>query len=344
MTAPKLLLTTSPFLKHEDSTPFVMTRVILALLPVSLAAVYYFGMSALLVIVATVLGAMFTEYMTVLSGHARRNTLWDGSAALTGLLLALTLPPGIPLWMAFLGGVVSIAIGKLIFGGLGGNVFNPSLVGRAFLQAAFPVTLTTWASQSNLDDLLRMRGDHFSIPFMKSHFDGISSATPLSQMKFEGKLAQLSDLFMGNISGSLGETSALIILLGGVYLFYKKAANWRIPLAVFIGAYAFAGALHFANPEKFVAPMYHLFSGGLMLGAIFMATDPVTSPVTQRGCWIFGLGIGVLVIIIRTFGGLPEGVMYAILFMNALTPVINRYTHPRIYGEQKRKPVKEAKS
>lgn len=330
---PKLLLTSSPFLKQEEDTPTIMRQVIYSLVPVSLAAVYYFGLAALLVMAASIAGAVGAEWVFTHGSKRKRASIHDGSAVLTGLLLALVLPPGIPLWMAFLGAVFAILVGKLIFGGIGSNMFNPALVGRAFLQASFPVAITTWMPQTGWSGFSQIRGETFTLPFLKSGPAAVTSATPLANMKFEAKLTALSDLLMGNTAGSLGETCALIILLSGVYLVWRNYINWRIPAGIFLAVFVAAGALHWLDSTQYAPPMFHLFSGGLMLGAVFMATDPVTSPITQRGCWIFGAGIGVLVMVIRTFGGLPEGVMYAILLMNAVTPLINRVTQPRIYGE-----------
>ncbi len=326
----KLLLTSSPFLKAAEDTPYIMRQVIYALLPAALAGIYYFGLSALLVILVSVGGAAATERFL-----SRRNTLHDGSAVLTGLLLAMVLPPGIPLWMALVGAVVAIAAGKLLFGGIGANPFNPALVGRAFLQAAFPVALTTWSPTYGITNFGKFMDGTLALPFAQPAVDAVATATPLARMKFEGQLTDLSALLLGNTAGSLGETCALLLLAGGLYLAVRNFLNWRIPLSIFATVLVLAALLHRVDPQKFAPPLFHLLSGGLVLGALFMATDPVTSPITQRGCWIFGIGIGVLVVIIRNFGGLPEGVMYAILLMNAATPLLNQGTHPRIYGEVK---------
>ena len=330
---PKLLLTSSPFLKDRRDTPYIMRQVIYSLVPVMLAAIYYFGLQALLVMVTCILGAVLSEWALALRG---KSTLKDGTAVLTGLLLALILPPGIPLWMAFLGAVVAIMVGKLIFGGVGGNIFNPALVGRAFLQAAFPVAITTWMKQDTFAGFSVIRGETFTMPFLKSQVAAMTTATPLAQMKFEGELAAFNDLLLGNTAGSLGETSSLMILLGGVYLASRNVLNWRIPLGVLGSVYALSALLHVVDAGSFAPPHFHLLAGGLMFGAVFMATDPVTSPITQRGCWLFAVGIGVLVVVIRNFGGLPEGVMYAILLMNAVTPLLNRITPQRVFGEKER--------
>ncbi|RMH74282.1 MAG: RnfABCDGE type electron transport complex subunit D [Gemmatimonadetes bacterium] len=325
-----LLLSTSPFLKDATSTPFIMWQVVFTLVPVVLAATYYFGISALLVTGACVAGAILTEWVFT------QRTIRDGSAMITGILLALTLPPGIPLWMAFVGGVASIGLGKLIFGGIGYNVFNPALVGRAFLQAAFPVSLTTWSPQGNFSGFWEVRGANFALPFMTSTgIDATTAATPLAMMKWGNQPTGMMELFLGNTAGSLGETCAVVILMGGLYLAVRNLFNWRIPVSIFATVFILASVLHLLNPEAFPPAIFHLLSGGLVLGAVFMATDMVTSPVTPLGCWIFGIGIGILVIVIREFGGLPEGVMYSILLMNAATPIINRLTQPRIYGAVK---------
>jgi electron transport complex protein RnfD len=336
-----LLISTSPFVKRQVETPAIMRHVAYALLPVVCASVYYFGISALLVMLTCIVGATLSEWLLNGRGSLRYSTVADGSAVVTAMLLALTLPPGLPLWMAFLGSVVAVVVGKLLFGGLGQNVFNPSLTGRAFLQASFPVSLTTWAAQSNLSGFFQLRGDMFALPFTRVHFDAITAATPLAKMKFEGQPTEITDLLLGSTAGSLGETCAILILLGGAYLAVRRFLNWRIPLAIFATVFVFAFVLRMVDAGRFPSPMFHLLSGGLMLGAVFMATDPVTSPVSPKGCWIFGAGVGVLVVLIRQFGGLPEGVMYAILLMNAVTPLIDRYTQPRIYGAHKPEPEKK---
>ena len=327
---PDLVISASPFVKRQVDTPGVMRHVLYALVPALIAAVYFFGLSALLVVATVTAGCIITEYIFTGRGDLKQSPIADGSAIVTGVLLAMTLPPGLPLWMAFVGGVVAIVFGKILFGGLGQNIFNPSLTGRAFLQAAFPVAITTWAPHTG--GFLTQRGDSFALPFTSPDVDAITTATPLAKMKFEGQLTELTDLLFGSTAGSIGETSAVLLLLGGAYLAYRKFLNWRVPVGIFATVYALSTALHLWNGERFPAGEYQLLSGGLVLGALFMATDPVTSPVTPRGSWVFAFGVGLLVVAIRQFGGLPEGVMYSILFMNALTPLIDRYTQPRVYG------------
>lgn len=322
--APPLIVTASPHLRSPDSTPRIMWNVVGSLVPIVIAAGWFFGISALLVIAAATAGCLLTE-----RAFGKGKTLIDGSAMITGLLLGLTLPAGMPLWMAFLGGAFGIGFGKIMFGGLGQNVFNPALIGRAFLQAAFPVPITTWPAPGGA--FFALRGDNFALPLMHPVTDAVTAATPLGMMKFEGHGTALHALFLGSTGGSLGETSALLIVLCGGYLAVRGYLNWRVPASIFLTVAVLAGILH-AVSARFPDPAFMLLSGGLMLGAIYMATDMVTSPVTNRGRWIFGAGIGVLVVVIRIWGGLPEGVMYAILLMNAVVPFINRATRPRVFG------------
>lgn len=328
----KFVVATSPFLKRPVDTPMIMRHVLYSLVPAVLAAVYFFGLSALLIIVTCILGCTLTEWALSGRGPLKQSSIHDGAAVVTAVLLALTLPPGLPLWMAFLGSVVAIIFGKVLFGGLGQNIFNPSLVGRAFLQAAFPVALTTWSSVGNFMSFSSLRAGNLALPFLSPQVDAVSTATPLALMKFESQPTSLMNLVIGSTPGSLGETSAVLILLGGGYLAYRKFLNWRIPVGIFASVFVLATILNMVDPSRYPTGTFHVFSGGLVLGAVFMATDPVTSPVTQRGCWIFAAGIGALVVLIRQFSGLPEGVMYAILLMNGLTPLIDRFTQPKIYG------------
>lgn len=330
---PRLQVVASPHIHGPDSTARIMWSVVVSLLPVVAFAAWSFGLSALLVIGAATLGALATERLFG-PGDRPGASLADGSAAITGLLLGLTLPAGLPLWMAFTGGAFAIGFGKLIFGGLGQNVFNPALLGRAFLQAAFPAALTTWPVPVGDGSWWALRGPNLALPLMggSGSVDAVTGATPLGLMKFEGLTTPATDLFMGDVAGSLGETSALLILLGGAWLAWKGYLNWRIPVSVVLAVGALSSALYLFDPARFPGAPFMLFSGGLMLGAVYMATDMVTSPVTNRGAWVFGAGIGILVVLIRLWGGLPEGVMYAILLMNAMVPFIDRATQPRVFG------------
>jgi electron transport complex protein RnfD len=236
--------------------------------------------------------------------------------------------------------VFGIGIGKLVFGGLGQNIFNPALLGRAFLQASFPVAMTTFPPLATAGDWWRLRGDNFALPFASPRaLDAVTSATPLGRMKFEQAGTPLSDLVLGTTSGSLGETSGLLILLCGGYLALRNYLNWRIPASIFATVAVLAAGLHALAPARYPGALFMLFSGGLMLGAMYMATDLVTSPVTNLGCWIFGAGVGLLVLLIRLWGGLAEGVMYSILIMNSLVPYLNRWTQPRVFGARPSRPA-----
>ena len=261
---------------------------------------------------------------------------------MTGILLALTLPPGFPLWMAAVAAIFAIAVGKIFFGGLGGNILNPALVGRAFAQAAFTVPITTWTPS-----MVRVRFTEWipttlTFPFAQPpdikpwlesiQLDGWTGATPLALMKFDQIQTSVLQLMLGTTAGSVGETSSLLILLCGAYLAIRGMMNWRIVAAVLGSAFLLSWAFHLTNPQIHPSPFFTLFSGGLMLGAVFMATDMVTAPVTPLGVWIYGILIGVLTVIIRLFGGLNEGMMYAILLGNAAAPLISRMTQPRTFG------------
>ncbi len=304
--------------------------VVYTLVPVVLVAIYYFGLAALLVTLTAIVSCMMTEWLFNKPGD-RIKSLKDGSGLITGLLLALTLPPGFPLWMVFIGGVVAIGMGKAMWGGLGQNVFNPALLGRAFLQAAFPTAITTWSPPDGR--YFSMRGTNAAMPFFKTqNIDSATGATPLSKMKFDHISTDWWELLTGNIGGSLGETCALILILMGAFLLYKKIIDWRIPLAILGTVIILSGIFYFINPDIYPSPLFMVLSGGLLLGTVYMATDLVTSPITPKGTWIYGIGIGILVVLIRNWGGLPEGVMYAILLMNAATPLLNRFTKIRTYG------------
>jgi electron transport complex protein RnfD len=274
---------------------------------------------------------VLTEHLLCKAAR-RASSVGDLSAVVTGLLYALTLPPHLPLWMVALGGVVAVALGKMLFGGLGGNVFNPALVGRAFLQAAFPVAMTHWWPAFNADRFAALPSPSLTLPFAQPLHDAVSAATPLAAFKFSHVDTAVVDLLLGNTAGALGETCALALLAGGVYLALRRVLDWRIPLAL-LGVVAAGSVIaNLFDPARYATAEFMLFSGGLMLGAWFMATDPVGAPLTARGRVLFGAIIGALVLVVRWWGGMPEGVMYAILLGNALTPLLDRVTRPRTYG------------
>lgn len=309
----RLSMSVSPHIKSRDDVPRIMRDVVIALVPAALGAIFYFRAGAALVMAVCIMSCLVTEYLCSKFLFGQRVVIDDWSAVICGLLLAFTLPPGLPLWIAAIGGACAIFFGKAVFGGLGQNIFNPALVGRAILLASWPVAMTTWKAPA-------------------SAVDAVTSATPLGLVKESAAhaaatLPRYTDLLLGNVSGSLGETSALLLLLGAGYLFYRKIITWHIPVP-FI-ATVFILSIFTRNP------LYEILSGGLMLGAFFMATDMVTSPVTPRGRIIFGAMCGGLTWLIRNYGGYPEGVCYAILIMNSVAPLIDRYTIPREFGAKK---------
>jgi len=326
-----LVISSSPYVKDATTTPTIMRDVTLAACVVLAAATWHFGVGSLLVAGACVLGAVVTEW--AFTRDKAPSPIRDWSAALTGLLLGLTLPPAMPLWMAFLGGVAGIGLGKLIWGGLGQNLFNPALVGRAFLQAAFPTSITTWSvTAAEAGSHTQIPNTVFAAPLMHVELDAMSGATPLGLAKFQDQSTEVMDLLTGVSAGSLGETNAIVLILCGVFLWWRRAFDWRLPVSTLATVAVLAAALHAFRPDDCPGAAFYLLSGGLMLGAIFMVTDPVTTPTTKKGAWLFGIGVGFLVVLIRAYGGLPEGVMYAILLMNAVTPHIEKYTQPRPFG------------
>lgn len=343
----KIELRTSPHLKQTVTVEQIMRHVVYALLPVCAFSVYAFGISVLALLMVTTLTCMLGETLFCrLSG--RPSTVNDWSIVITGLLLGLTLPPGFPLWMAAVAAVVAVGLGKALFGGLGYNVMNPALVGRAFVQAAFPVAITTWTPAFLDGRFSEFIPSTLTLPFMQpaavadwiaqAQVDAFSGATPLALQKFEQISTPLGDLFSGMTAGSAGETSALIILAGGLYLAARRMMDWRIPVGVLLGAALTSLPFWLMDSARYPDPLFVLLSGGLMLGAVFMASDMVASPVTPRGVWIYSLFIGALTVIIRLFGGLTEGVMYAILLGNAISPLIATVTQPRVFGAGERGP------
>jgi electron transport complex protein RnfD len=309
--ARQFLISPGPHLWKGLSVSQIMYLVVYALLLPAGAGIYFFGRYALSVMGVSIGAAILTEY--VCKRLRGQPFIMDGSAVVTGLLLALVLPPTIPLWMVALGSIFAIAIAKEAFGGLGHNIFNPALAARAFMSVSFPMEMTTWVKP------------------MGFGADAVTCATPLSGTSiwqpFDPTVYRA--LFLGNTAGCIGETSALLILIGGAFLIARGIINWRIP-AIYIGMVALI-ALGFGED-----PLFQILSGGLMLGAFFMATDYVTSPLTNRGKIIFSVALGLLTMIIRRFAGMPEGVCYSILFMNAITPLIDRYTKLKPYGLQKK--------
>lgn len=318
----------SPHVHSGDSVNKIMYSVILALLPAFIWSVMMFGLDSVRVTLIAVATCVAFELLIQKFILKVKPQIADGSAALTGVLLAFNVPASVPSWMLIVGALVAIGIAKMPFGGLGNNPFNPALVGRVFMLISFPVNMTSWPVAGS-----------FGV-------DAVTAATPLAILK-EGikngqpvveilkDLPANMDLFLGNMGGSLGEISALALLLGGVFMLIRKIITWHIPISVMVSAAIFSGIFWLIDPSKFADPIFHLVTGGLVLGAFFMATDMVTSPMNPKAQIIFGAGIGILTILIRFLGAYPEGVSFAILIMNALVPLLNRYVKPKRFGEVK---------
>ena len=303
-------VSSSPHIKSNDSVQGIMRDVIIALIPATIAGIYFFGVKALLVTLVSVLSCIAAEALWQKLAH-RKVTIGDLSAVVTGLLIAFNLPAAVPLWLPAIGGFFAIIIVKQFFGGIGQNIMNPALAARAFLLASWPVHMT-----------------NFTV-------DGVSSATALAILKSgEGELPSLFNIFIGNVGGCIGETSVIALLIGAAYLLYKKVISWHTPVA-YIGSVFILTTILGRDGLITASALYEILAGGLILGAFFMATDYTTSPMTKKGQLIFGLGCGALTTIIRLYGGYSEGVSYAILLMSLAVPFIDKYTAPRIFGEVK---------
>ncbi len=323
----KLIVSLSPHVHSGDSIQKNMYGVLIALIPALIVSFIYFGLGAVIVTATSVAACVFFEWaISKFILRREKLTICDGSAVITGVLLAFNLPSNLPVWIIIIGALVAIGVGKMSFGGLGNNPFNPALVGRVFLLISFPVQMTSWPVVGQL----------------ASYTDATTAATPLAIMKGVIKgapgmsLDQLPDafqLFIGHNGGCLGEISAAALLLGLFYMLWKKIITWHIPVTIFATVFVFAGLMHLVDSSLYVSPLTQLLSGGLMLGAIFMATDYVTSPMSKKGMVIYGIGIGFITVVIRLFGAYPEGMSFAILIMNAVTPLINTYCKPKRFGE-----------
>ena len=323
--AQKLYVTTSPHVHCGDTIERNMRWVIVALMPALIASFMVFGLGSLIVTATSVVSCLFFEWFITRVFLKKPSTLADGSAIITGILLAFNLPSNLPLYMIVVGALVAIGIGKMAFGGLGNNPFNPALVGRVFLLISFPAKMTSWPVPHQLT----------------AYADAVTGATPMNLIgQIAGgntaamdQLPALKDLFMGTIGGCIGEVSALALLIGLLILLWRRVITWHIPVTILATVAVLTGIMWMINPVLYVNPLYHLCSGGLMLGAIFMATDYVTSPMTPKGMVWYGIGIGFLTVVIRYFGSYPEGMSFAILLMNAVTPLINNWCKPKRFGE-----------
>lgn len=320
----------SPHLSTPETTRRLMYGVVIALIPALAASVYYFGMGAVIVTLTSVLSCVAVEYLVQKFILKTKPSVKDGSAVVTGLLLAVNVPSNLPIWIIIIGAVISIGVAKMTFGGLGSNPFNPALVGRVFLLISFPVQMTSWPVPSG---------------FRTGYLDAVTGATPLGILtegvKAGESVASLMEkvpthmqLFYGYMGGSMGEIAAAALILGGIYMVWKKIISWHIPVSILVSVALFTGILWLADPTKYADPGFHLLTGGIMLGAIFMATDYVTSPMTHKGMIIYGVGIGVITVLIRIWGAYPEGVSFAILIMNAFVPLLNMYIKPKRFGKE----------
>ena len=326
-----LTVSGSPHVHGDSSVKKIMYTVVIAMVPAMLVSVYFFGLDALRVLVISSLSCLFFEWLIqkyLIKGPV---TIFDGSALITGILLAFNVPSNLPTWIIIVGAFVAIGMAKMSFGGLGKNPFNPALVGRIFLLISFPVQMTSWPEPKML------------FGSMASQPDAMGGATPLGFLKEGLKnstvpelMSKMPDLmmdFIGFIGGSLGEVSVVALLLGAIYMLIKKVITWQIPFAYIGSVVVFTGILWLIDPDMYVNPVFHLLTGGLILGAFFMATDMVSSPISPWGQIVFGIGCGVITILIRIWGAYPEGVSFAILIMNAFTPLLNRWLKPKLFGE-----------
>jgi len=334
-----------PHTHGKEDTPKIMRLVLLALTPATAFGIYQFGWPALFLWLITILSCIIFEAFSLwLARKPILSYIGDGSAILTGWLLAMTLPPWAPWWIGVLGGAIAIILGKQVFGGVGQNIFNPAMLARVALLISFPVQMTLWVNPLPMFSAMAPGFvDGLLITLKGFSIDAYSGASVMGHVKTEisngatltAALSQTYDntaLALGFVNGSLGETSALLILLGGLYLMRKKIISWHIPVAMIVSTALLATIMHSIDPEHYADALFHVMSGGLILGAFFIATDLVTSPNTKTGQLIFGAGCGLLVYVIRTWGGYPEGVAFAVMLMNAVVPLIDHYVRPRIYG------------
>ena len=324
-----LTVSPSPHNYGKDTIKSLMYGVLIALIPTTIVSLYFFGIGALIVILTSVVSALFFEYLITKYILKKEPSLTDGSAIITGLLLAFNIPSNLPIIIIIIGAMVAIGVAKMSFGGLGNNPFNPALVGRVFLLISFPVQMTSWP---------------VPVESRMQYLDAVTGATPLGLVK-EGlrngepvsdlmtQIPSNMQMLIGNMGGSLGEVAGIAIIIGLIWMLYKKVITWHIPVSMIGTIIILTGIFWLINPEKYADPVFHVLTGGVLLGAVFMATDYVTSPMTTKGMLIFGVGIGLLTVVIRLFGAYPEGVSFAILIMNAFVPLINMYVKPKRFGE-----------
>lgn len=326
-----LTVSGSPHIHGDSSVKKIMYTVVMAMVPAMLVSVYFFGLDALRVLLISSLACLFFEWLIQKYLIKGPITINDGSALVTGILLAFNVPSNLPVWILLIGAFIAIGMGKMSFGGLGKNPFNPALVGRVFLLISFPVQMTSWPAPKLLFGSITSpdaMGGATPLGFLK---EGLKNQTVPELMK---DMPDYAMELIGFIGGSLGEVSVIALLLGAIYMLVKKVITWEIPTAYIGSVIIFTGILWLVNPDMYISPVFHLLTGGLILGAFYMATDMVSSPVSSKGQILFGIGCGVITILIRIWGAYPEGVSFAILIMNAFTPLINRGFKPKRFGEK----------
>lgn len=324
-----LTISGSPHDYTDQSTKKIMWGVVLALIPTTAVSFWYFGLGAIYITLTSVVTCVLFEFLIQKYVLNETPTITDGSAVITGVLLALNVPSNLPIWMIIIGALVAIGVAKMTYGGLGKNPFNPALVGRVFLLISFPVNMTSWPLPSvNRTAFLDAVTGPTALGTLK---EGLAKGESVQQLM--NNIPSYTDMFLGNMGGSLGEVSAIAIILGGLFMLFRRIITWHIPVSFIFTVFTFTGILFLMDSTKYVDPIFHLLTGGLMLGAIFMATDMVTSPMTKSGMLLFGFGCGLLTVLIRVWGSYPEGVSFAILIMNALVPLINKGLKPKKFGE-----------
>lgn len=324
-----LTISGSPHVNSNLSVKKIMWGVVIALVPTMLVSFWYFGLGAIIITLSSVLACVLFEYLIQKYMLKQTPTVSDGSAVITGILLALNVPSNLPIWMIIIGALVAIGIAKMTYGGLGKNPFNPALIGRVFLLISFPVDMTSWPLPSvNRTAIFDAITGPTALGTIK---EGVAKGESIQQLMHN--IPSYTDMLLGNMGGSLGEVSAIAIILGGLFMLFRKIITWHIPVSFLLTVFVFTGILFEIDNTKYVDPVFHLLTGGLMLGAIFMATDMVTSPMSKMGMLIFGFGCGLLTVLIRVWGSYPEGVSFAILIMNALVPLINKGFKPKKFGE-----------
>ncbi len=327
-----LTVSASPHVHGDMSTKKIMWGVVYAMIPAMLVSIYFFGLDAMRVIFIAVAASIFFEWAIQKYLLKGSNTIMDGSAIITGILLAFNVPSNLPCWIIAIGALVAIGMGKMSFGGLGKNPFNPALVGRVFLLISFPVQMTSWPKASPIiDGLADAVTGPTALGVMK---EGLKAGQTVQELMASPEMPNFTGQFMGHMGGSMGEVSAIALILGGIYMLWRKIITWEIPGSIILSVVVFSGIFWLIDPTAYVNPLFHLLTGGMMLGAIFMATDMVSSPMTRNGQLVYGIGIGMLTVIIRVWGAYPEGMSFAILIMNAAVPLLNNSFKPTRFGKE----------